>query len=528
MSQKFTSYIREFLASSFVSSVENARVTDWVTGTVESTIGTKRLNAGNIYVNTTTGTSGAVSPTHVAGAVSDGGVTWLYIEKANTSKLFEGNMYLGIGRAADWADSNNPDTVQTIDSVESDVLDKMITLKSITSDNIRACAVRHDWTTGTIYDAYDSLKDFGDYTNPFYVLTDTNDVYKCLDNFNGAQSTSKPTTQSTAPFRTADGYVWKYMGSVDSSESTLFMTQDYIPLNVKKSASDGAAQYAVQQSAQIKSISSFKIHGSVGSFTNSPVTTLNGDGTLAVATAHKTGTTLDQVYITNPGTGYTFDNTYAYITNDAPQGSGAVASAVINPTTGAITSISVTTGGSGYTNGAVAFVVGVPKTGQTLTQPTSITVSISSGTITSLVPVGATANYASAKVYIVPCGVGALALPVMAPVNGHGANIVKELNASSVMINVRLTNTINDTGYHLIGVGSDFHQISLVTDVVDFTTNKYATKQLYIGKSHPDYATTTTLSKVKAGSGIVLYINNVKTVTRSSSQEEDIKIALSI
>lgn len=527
MPAKFTTHIREFIASALLTSVESQRTSEWATSTGYS-IGNKVTSNGNLYVAATSGTSGVSAPSHISGTASDGGVDWIYVEAAVSDKLFEANMYLGIGRPADWPVPTSPDNVVAIDSVETAALNNIVSLKSVKPGNMKACASRHNWTSGSVYSQYDSKIEFEDYTNPFFVITDENNIYKCLDNFNGAQSTSKPTNYQTVPFRTADGYVWKYMGSVDSADSAIFMTDDFIPVSVKKSADQGPNQWAVQLAAQQNSISTFKIFGAVGAFTATPVVTIYGEGSSAVAAAHKTATTVDQVYVTNPGTGYVEDTTYAFVTDGVGAGSGAAATAVINPTTGEITGITIDNGGSGYTGGAVAFIVGTPKTGMTLTEPTAVSVTVASGIVTGITLTGATANYESARVFIVPGSSGALALPVMAPASGHGANIVRELGASTVMISVKLTNTVNDTGYFLIDAGSEFHQVTIVTDIVDFTSDKYASGNLYIGPAHPNYATPGALSKMKSGVGVVLYINNIKTVIREVDQEEDIKVAITL
>ena len=525
MSAKFTSHIREFIASALLTSIENAHIGEWTTG-VTYNIGTRVTSNGNVYVAATTGTSGAVAPSHLNGSSSDGSLNWIYLEKASIDKLYEGNMFIAIGKPTDWETPLDPDDVESIDSVETAALKNLISLKSIKPTNMKACAPRNNWTSGAVYSAYDSKNESTDYVTPFYVISDTNDVYKCLDNFSGAQSTSQPSGYQTIPFRTVDGYVWKYLGSVSSADATIFMTDQFVPLSYAKSVGDNPHQWAAQEAAQRNSISGFKLRPIVGTFSSPPQVTVVGDGSGAAALAHKTGNVVDQVYISNAGSGYTEANTYAYVTNGSVAGSGAVVTATPDGS-GTITTFNVVNGGSGYT-AAVAFLVGEPLDGETLTEPTQLNVTVAAGSVTGVSMVGQALKYKSAKVYIVPGSNGALALPIMAPVTGHGSNIVRELNASTVMISTRLTNTVNDTGYFLTDTGSDFHQISLVTDIIDNANSGYATGDLYIGPSHPNYSNPGSLKKMKAGAGVVLYINNIKTVIRSASQEEDIKIAVTL
>ena len=64
----------------------------------------------------------------------------------------------------------------------------------------------------------------------FYIMSDDFNVYKCLDNNNNAQSTSKPTGTSVSPISTPDGYVWKYMYNVPINLRGKFLDDNYIPV----------------------------------------------------------------------------------------------------------------------------------------------------------------------------------------------------------------------------------------------------------------------------------------------------------
>lgn len=64
----------------------------------------------------------------------------------------------------------------------------------------------------------------------FYVLTDEFNVYKCLDNNNGAVSTEKPLGVQIEPIQTDDGYIWKFMYNVPINLRNKFLTEDQMPV----------------------------------------------------------------------------------------------------------------------------------------------------------------------------------------------------------------------------------------------------------------------------------------------------------
>ena len=64
----------------------------------------------------------------------------------------------------------------------------------------------------------------------FYVMTSDYNVYICLDNNLGGQSTVIPVGTQPNSFKLSDGYVWKYMYNVPIPLRTKFLTEDYIPV----------------------------------------------------------------------------------------------------------------------------------------------------------------------------------------------------------------------------------------------------------------------------------------------------------
>ena len=145
---------------------------------------------------------------------------------------------------------NTIDTPNTdIESLTTRVYDEMILAKKVTSNDVKPLVSRYDWTTGTVYDMYDSLdKNLKD--KAFFVVSKeggTYYVFKCLYNKEGIASTSQPIFSATSAddvyYETADGYIWKYMYQIDQTTFNKFSTIDYIPVipdaNVSANAISG-------------------------------------------------------------------------------------------------------------------------------------------------------------------------------------------------------------------------------------------------------------------------------------------------
>jgi hypothetical protein len=126
----------------------------------------------------------------------------------------------------------------------------MVGGKRLNDSDIKLMVKRNDWVAGKVYDEYNSFSDVFANAN-FYVNVDetTNQhIFKCLFNNNGVPSTDRPRFNDTSAddvyYSTSDGYVWKYMYSIDRSTFEKFATQDYIPIipnaNVTGNAVSGA------------------------------------------------------------------------------------------------------------------------------------------------------------------------------------------------------------------------------------------------------------------------------------------------
>ena len=224
--------------------------------------------------------------------------------------------YYFLGQTLQWVDENNPPSpVDSLD-YEHEVRNEIITIKEIKPSDVAFVVKRRDWASDVVYDMYDdrycdevlglnitsggaSYINLDDITitieggggtgatavvseltgssisgvvltNPgsgytseptvtvtsasgtgcvmkavigisstgaqkiedaaFYVVTDEYNVYKCLDNNNGALSKIKPSGTQLAPIKTTDGYIWKFMYNIPINLRNKFYTDEYIPV----------------------------------------------------------------------------------------------------------------------------------------------------------------------------------------------------------------------------------------------------------------------------------------------------------
>lgn len=157
--------------------------------------------------------------------------------------------YTFVGRPYPWSDDDNPPSAEsTINETEQTVYTDLAYGKLVDSTMIRFMVPRVNWTTNTIYSAYDQNSNSLFEDSNFYVLTSENAIFKCIFNNDNTASTVMPSLTSTdGVFSTSDGYVWKYMYSLDSTTIDRFCSNSYIVVEanteVEAAAIPGAIDY---------------------------------------------------------------------------------------------------------------------------------------------------------------------------------------------------------------------------------------------------------------------------------------------
>jgi len=298
------------------------------------------------------------------------------ISDALKQEISNGVYYYVIGKFSPWADENSPDVAYVTTSAINEFRRQAVGGKRVKAEDVINLIPRYFWGSGNTYAQYDDT-DTALFTKSFYVINSSEKVYKCLFNKSGSPSTSEPTLTQNSVFQTADGYIWKYMYTVSSSNNTKFSTGLYIPVEsntaVSTSAVNGSIDivvltnpgvgytgYITGSVSQVISNTVFKILStsslSVDSFyyNSSAFYIINGtgEGQLTNISNYVVNASGYYVYTEDAITSPVLDATSEFrispqikITGD---GSGAKAIATVNATTYAINSIDIISAGNNY------------------------------------------------------------------------------------------------------------------------------------------------------------------------------------
>ena len=133
-----------------------------------------------------------------------------------------------------------------------------------------------------------------------YVRSSAGNVYKCMWNNNGGASDTEPSGTSTSEYSIgSDKYVWKYMYTHTTTETTNFLTTDFMAVHTDATVSAAAVDGAVNR---------YVIANAGAGYTNGTYATqtLRGDGSSATFTVVIDGGSVLSVTGVAVGTGYTF------------------------------------------------------------------------------------------------------------------------------------------------------------------------------------------------------------------------------
>lgn len=364
--------------------------------------------------------------------------------------------YIFLGRSHAWAsDASPPTPTDNVQNSDYNIWRNILAAKRVTSSDVTHAVPRYNWTSGTVYTPY-THHNSSLYASQFYVVTDDYKVYKCIDNNNGGTSTVKPTSSSTAIFKTSDNYRWKFMYNIAASEILKFVSTNYIPVKTL-SANDGSAQWSVQRAAVNGSIDFIKVtaNGSGYLATNGTFAAI-GNSTSVTIASHSSGT--DDVY----------NNSVLYIKSGLGSGQlrrivNYIGSTKVLTVNGAFTTTPNTS--STYYIGPRVIITGdgsgvLAYANVALPALASATVGNS---INEIIILSRGSNYSKFAVTVssnTSHGTGATANGSVPPYGGHGSDPIKELPSYNVILNVRIAGTESNTLF----TNNDFRVVGLMSN----------------------------------------------------------------
>lgn len=210
------------------------------------------------------------------------------------------NLYYFLGKLDSWDNGQTPDPDN---AYVNDVIirDNIVYFRKVTANDVSIVCKMHRWRKDEIYDQWDHTQDM---TNkPFYVMTADYNVYKCLNNNNGAKSTVEPTEINFDVVKTADGYLWKYMYNVPLIKRRKFSSTQYMP--VQKALSDSFYSLgAIEGVVVTNGGSGYSSDKQTTAVVEKP-TTKNGTQAKITVYVNNENGSIDTVTIDDPGSGYT-------------------------------------------------------------------------------------------------------------------------------------------------------------------------------------------------------------------------------
>jgi hypothetical protein len=408
-----------------------------------------------------------------------------------------------------------------------DVGQQMILGKRVANTDVVLMIPRYDWTTNTIYTAYDH-DDGNLFNEQFYVVVDETseyNVFKVLNNNGGIPSTQAPSKASTSAndhyYATSDGYEWKYMYTITTSDWSKFATAEFVPVIPNADVSgnaisgsidtvkvvSGGSNYDTSYSGNFIDVtvggnnflfdlantasantdfyngSMIKITSGTGSGQVKRIVDYNGTfRRIEIASNTTAFGSLAGPFSPKPDSSSLFEITPSVLIYG--DGQGFIARALVNTTSSnSIYKIEIVNSGNGYTY-ATANV-----TGNT----------------------GGVANAAVIR-------------PIISPRGGHGYDAEAELGAHHLCISTTFSNSESST----ITINNDYRTVGIIRDVLfanveltltgsgnSFTVGELVTQTNTSATGYVDYSSGTILRLTNAVPGFV----TSQTVTGSTSSK---------
>ena len=357
--------------------------------------------------------------------------------------------YVFLSKHTPWPNEDVPSTV--IDSVadEKSIWNEMYAAKKIIGNDLEIVLPKIQWTANKKYIQYDDAVDIATLTTantstntePCYAMNSERNVYLCLCNNVSANSTIEPTGKNLSAngnIQTGDGYLWKYLYNVRLSNK--FLTDDWIPIPTSTNKLDYDTSSTISVDGELAKI----------------ITTNGGSGyihsTIAVS-SFAIGCTVLTIANTN--------NLSANMSLSGLGIAGGTYITSIDPINLTITLSTATSSNGGGSSNTLSVTTRIYIDGDG--SGAIATADLQNTSIRKITVSSYGSNFTRANVLVFGTGTGATARAVLPPKFGHGYNPAKQLNASNVMVSMRI-GEIDSSENGIISTDTTFRQYGLLKD----------------------------------------------------------------
>lgn len=397
----------------------------------------------------------------------------------------ENQYFFFVAKSTPWASENSPPVFSDTVASEYDVMNNIIAYKKITPANVYFALPRYEWTGGVTYDQYDDTVELFNVDDPntFYVVTDEYNVYKCLGNSGGVVSTEKPTQTVPGPFTLSDGYVWQYLATIRETDLP-YELSNYFPIDYAYVSDDTEVQnqYNAQLSSVPGSIDRVVLSGIGASGVSAGVyaKSLFGDSAIRLASIMDIDSSTKQVVITDASSRTIIGEPSQYVNHIIK-----ISDTTVDPSD--INNYGVIQSGAIVGN-QVVFTVKNDELNFTFTPPSSgnaqdlvraeilpwirlvgdgtgayvFPVMSQNKTISSVTVANGGINYSKVGAEIISEKTASSVHPtlrvVLSPKEGHGSNILKELNIQDIIIVMQ----IDENDVDAFKIGGSYRQFGII------------------------------------------------------------------
>ena len=357
--------------------------------------------------------------------------------------------YVFLGNSIGYTNEDTPDVITDTVYNEKDIWQNMFAAKKVTGNDVELVLPKVEWTGSTKYREFDDTIQLSDLISsnttqnlkPMYVITTNRNVYICLSNNSSANSTVEPSGKNLSAngnIQTADGYLWKYLYNIKPTNK--FLSNNWIPVPTSTAKLD---------------------------YDTTPIIAVDGELNHLILTSGGNGYVHSNIFVIPFTTGCTIltvANTTNLAANMSVSGTGIGGGAhitTVDNTNSLITLSTPTTTTGGGVNNLLAVSTRIYIEGDGTSAIASPV--LTGNQISEIVLTTYGKGYNRANISFYGTGTGAAARAVLPPKFGHGYNSAKELDATNVMISMKI-GEVDATEGGVISTDTSFRQYGLLRD----------------------------------------------------------------